>query len=132
LLAESELLRATSEREASTATERLERAIAEEEARSYDDATELEALRTERDVLQRNVRAVRLGALPSAVEVVADPVEAAVEQAREHLSGVVIPDGALRESDEFSTTPKYQVWGSATWQALLALSDYAELKQQGE
>lgn len=140
LLAESELLRATAEKEASIATQRLERAVAEEEERSYDDAAELEALRSERDALQRNLRQVGIGTLATTADAAADPhdlavpetVEAAIEQAREHLPNIVIPDEALRDIDEFSSTPKYEVWGSAAWQALLALNDYAALKQQGE
>lgn len=140
LLAASQLLQASTERELTTVTERLEQTIAREEARSYDDADELEVLREERDALQRNLSQLRFDGVAAVEDRVLDrhelpvpeTVEAAVEQAREHLSNVAIPDGALRDIDELSTAPKYKVWGSAVWQALMALHGYVEAKRRGQ
>jgi hypothetical protein len=107
---------------------------------SYEDADELEALRNERDRLRRSIRHLTMEIPPALESTVIDPhdlptpegIEEAIDLAREHLFNVEIPDGAVRDVAELDATPKYRVWGSAVWQALLALNDYVGAKRHGE
>jgi len=54
-------------------------------------------------------------------------ISEAVEQARLHLKGITIPDGAYDERDleELDQTPTATAWGNTTWRGLRALNSYA-------
>jgi hypothetical protein len=126
------------ERELRLQVESLESTVAELEKDSWADADEMEALRRERDSLQRTIRVLHYP--PTASEPVDDPhlfepppdIEDAIRLAQTHLSCVVIPDTAMHAIDELSNWPKYQVWASALWQGLLALHEYASRKAKGD
>lgn len=138
LLAEADLRREATERSANTEIERLRAELRAAESDRYDDADELEALRRERDGLQRTLRAVMHDGPSDATHTdphelaVPESIGDAIEQARQCLSMVAIPDDALRDVDELEATAKYQVWASAVWQGLLALHQYAEEKRAGK
>lgn len=137
-LAEADLLRESSERRDNAEIARLMAELRAAESERYDDADELEALRRERDGLQRTLRAVMHS--PESGAARADPLDLAVpesigdaiELAHEHLSMVAIPVDAPRDVDELEATAKYQVWASSVWQGLLALHQYAWEKREGQ
>ena len=57
--------------------------------------------------------------------------ETVLELAREHLTHVVIPDGALRDVEVLEATAKGEIWASDTWKGLLALHNYASDNKRG-
>jgi hypothetical protein len=140
LLAEADLLREATERDAEREIARLNAALASSEADSYSHADELEELRAELDALRRTWRTAFSPRVPNENEQQVDfheldvpsSIGDAIELARVHLRYVQIPEEALHDIEELEATAKYAVWASTIWQGLLALNDYAEAKARGE
>lgn len=140
LLAEADLIRESFERDAKRRIAQLEDAVAIAESERYDDADEMETLRSERFALLRVVRQLTqpVGPEPETstadIETLGEPesIGAAIDLARAYLNHLVIPVSALRNVDELEDTPKYAVWASTTWQGLRALNEYARLKGSGK
>jgi hypothetical protein len=99
----------------------------------------MESATDENVALHRNLR---LLALPAHGEVTdlgldLDAVGApstpsmAIEMAREHLTLVEIPAGAVRDVDRLDQDVKDRVWATHTWQGLCALQRYAEAIRDG-
>lgn len=119
-------------------------AVRTTETELYDNAAELEGLRSELDELRRStrrqIRALLGNAHEPAAQADTDPHELAVptsigeaiDLARQHLRFVEIPDAALHDIDELEATPNYASWASSMWQGLLALDGYSRAKSNGE
>jgi hypothetical protein len=117
----------------------LEGTVSVLEEASWSDADEMEELRRENESLRRNIRLLHAPSAPTEDEFdephlleAPSTIQEAVTLAQTHLDHLVVPPESLVDIENLDSSPKYGAWASATWQALVALHDYAETKTTGE
>jgi hypothetical protein len=74
------------------------------------------------------------GDLPASVvevPVAVDSMASALDEARVHLSGIVVPPGIERDIEELDQTPAARTWANGLWRGLRALDAYASSTESG-